>query len=274
MRIIALLATYNEERFIAAHLEHLFAQGVDVHLTDNDSTDRTVEIASAYLGRGLLAIETHKRDGTFNLHAQLERKQDAAMRLDADWFMHLDTDEFRVSPVRGQTLRDAFAEADAAGFNAVNFMEFTFVPTREHPDHDHARFLETMRWYYPFSPRFPNRLNAWKKQAGPVDLVTYGGHRVLFPGLKMFPRPLVMKHYLYLGAEHAIRKYVNMKFNRKMLELGWSGWRATLTPEMIAFPCERDLRTYVSDDAMDASNPRARHLMEESWARHLEKNHG
>ena len=37
------------------------------------------------------------------------------------------------------------------GYNAVDFLEFTFVPTREHPDHDHPRYQETMRGTTPFS---------------------------------------------------------------------------------------------------------------------------
>jgi cellulose synthase/poly-beta-1,6-N-acetylglucosamine synthase-like glycosyltransferase len=45
MRVIAILATYNEERFIANCLEHLFRQGVEVYLMDNDSEDETVAIA-------------------------------------------------------------------------------------------------------------------------------------------------------------------------------------------------------------------------------------
>ncbi|HMB42789.1 MAG TPA: glycosyltransferase family A protein, partial [Luteimonas sp.] len=44
-RVIAVLAVRNEERFLAACLENLFRQGVQVYLCDNQSTDRTVEVA-------------------------------------------------------------------------------------------------------------------------------------------------------------------------------------------------------------------------------------
>src|SRR4029079_8936485 len=53
MRALALIAAYNEERFIGGCLEHLFSQGVEAYLCDNDSTDRTVAIAERYLGAGL-----------------------------------------------------------------------------------------------------------------------------------------------------------------------------------------------------------------------------
>ena len=55
MRVVAILATYNEERFIAPCLENLFRQGIQAYLIDNDSRDQTVAIARRYLGRGRAA---------------------------------------------------------------------------------------------------------------------------------------------------------------------------------------------------------------------------
>ena len=43
-------------------MEHFAAQGVETHLLDNDSTDRTVEIAEGYLGQGLIGIESFPRE--------------------------------------------------------------------------------------------------------------------------------------------------------------------------------------------------------------------
>jgi glycosyltransferase involved in cell wall biosynthesis len=119
MRVIALLATFNEERFIAGCIQHLFKQGVQVYLIDNSSTDHTVAIANRYLNRGLIGIETLPRTGLFNLRAMLNRKEELAAELDADWFMHVDTDEIRVPPRSNRTLAQAFAEVDAHGYNSV-----------------------------------------------------------------------------------------------------------------------------------------------------------
>src|SRR5207253_1721087 len=141
MRAVALLATYNEERFVGGCLKHLIGQGLDVYLLDNDSTDGTVGIAEQHLGRGLIAIERLSRsDGVFSLRAQLERKQELAATLAADWLLHLDADEIRLPPPGFATLAEAFADADRLGYNAINFLEFTFVPTREAPAHDHPQF--------------------------------------------------------------------------------------------------------------------------------------
>ena len=128
MRAIALLATYNEERFISGCIEHLYGQGAQIFMMDNSSTDNTVAIAERYVGRGILGIETYPRRDNFNLAAVLRRKEELAATLDADWFMHVDADEIRLaSRTAGHTLAEAFTEVEKQGYNAVNFQEFTFV---------------------------------------------------------------------------------------------------------------------------------------------------
>jgi glycosyltransferase involved in cell wall biosynthesis len=269
--VVAILATYNEERFIAGCLEQLIGQGVRVYLMDNCSTDRTVEIAERYLGCGLIDIETFSRaEGVYKWRSILERKEQLAATLEADWLMHVDADEIRLPPRSDRTLAQAFAEAEAQGYNAVNFLEFAFVPTREAPYHDHPRFQQTMRWYYPFLPAFPHRLNAWKRQPQRVELAWSGGHKVRFPGLRMYPESFKMRHYLFLDVAHAIRKYAGRSYDAAEVQKGWHGWRPRLVPEKIELPSRKELRLYTSDDELDPSHPRTRHVAEE-WASPREK---
>ena len=170
MKIVAILASYNEQRFIGACLDHYLQQGIHVYLLDNDSTDNTLEIAKQYLGRNLIGIERIPRNGLYQWQKILMRKEELADEIEADWLMHADPDEIRGAPNSRQTLAEAIAEIDKKGYNAVNFMEYTFLPVRESNDHDNAEFQKTMRWYYPFAQRHPHRLNAWKNRtgAGPV----------------------------------------------------------------------------------------------------------
>jgi glycosyltransferase involved in cell wall biosynthesis len=259
VRAIALLATYNEERFIGACLEHLVSHGLSVYLIDNESIDRTREIAATYLGRGLLGIEELPRDGVYRWGAILRRKEELATELEADWFVHVDADEFRLPPPRFATLAEALIAAGEAGFNAVDFQEFTFVPTREHPDHDHDRFLETMRWYYAFSPRPHNQVNAWRRQPDRVDLASGAGHSVDFLGLEVFPEPFAMRHYLFLSVEHAVRKYAERTYDDDELAQGWHAARARLRPESIVLLPMTELRDYRTDASLDASEARTRH---------------
>ena len=72
-----------------------------------------------------------------------------------------------------------------------------------------------------------------------------------------------MRHYLFLSIQHAIRKYVDVRFDRAEVESGWFGWRTKLKPEMIKLPSEAELRPYISDDELDPSNPRTKHYMED-----------
>lgn len=261
MRVLAILATYNEERFIAGCLEHLFAHGVEAYLIDNQSTDGTVAAASRYLGAGLRGIETFPRDGIYRWRRILRRKEELASELAADWFLHLDADEVPLPPRSSQTLAEGLAEADSSGCNAVEFSEFTFVPTREAPDHDRPDFRRTMRWYYPFAPTDLHLVRAWKRQDVPVDLATTGGHVVRFPGWRLYPKRFRLRHYIFLSREQVARKYVGKVYDPEELRDGWHGWRATLAAEDVRLPSKAELRTALHDDDLDASSPRTTHWL-------------
>ena len=252
MRVVALLATYNEERFVGDCIEHLSHHGVETYLIDNESTDATVAVAERF---DLAGCETAPRTGVYAWRPLLERKEALAATLDADWFMHLDADEIRLSPRAGVTLAEAISEVDTLGYNAVNFQELTFVPTSEAPDHDHPRFQQTMRHYYAYSPGRPDRLNAWKRQDTPVELAASGGHQVSFPGLNAYSQAFPMRHYLYLSAAHAVSKYVERVYDPGEVESGWHRRRAALRAEDVTLLPQADLRETHSDDDLDASDP-------------------
>lgn len=266
-RVVALLATYNEERFIRNCLEHLIGQGVKVYLIDNGSTDDTPRIAHEYLGRGLIGMGSFPREGgVYQWQEILERKEELSRSLDAEWFIHVDADEILLPPRPKQTLSEALAEAQEAGYNAVDFREFVFVPTRESPDHDHPNYQKTMRWYYSFQPvPRPRLMRAWRRQEGPIGLGSRGGHRLDFPGMKLYPEKFRMKHYLFLSVPHLLSKYGNRGFRKEELERGWHGWRARLDERKIILPSERELKTCGPDGALDFSNPRTQHITAE-WA--------
>jgi len=272
-RVVALLATYNEERFVAGCVEHLIGQGVEVYLIDNGSTDGTITEASPYLGRGLIAIEPLARGREFSLTSILRRKEALAATIDADWFIHHDADEIRTAPRPEIPLRDALAEVDAAGYNAVNFLEFVFVPTAEAPDHDHRRFRETMRHYYLFLPRFPHRLNAWKRQPEPVELAWSAGHEVRFRGLVRYPTSFCMRHYMFLSADHARRKYGGRIRTAAEEERGWGGWRCAVAQAASAqgprLPRQAELREYAGGESLDCSDTLTVHPWGEEWARRV-----
>ena len=261
LRILAILASFNEERFIGGCLEHLIANGVEAYLCDNQSTDGTVEIARRYLGAGLRAIEEIPRDGTYRWRGILGRKEELAAQLEADWFLHLDPDEVPLPPRPGQTLAEAFAEVEASVHNAVELAELTFVPTRESPDHDHADFRRTMRWYYRFAPQPLHLVRGWRRQPRRVDLASSGGHAVSFPDRRISPLLFRLCHYLFLSREHALRKYAARRYDPEEVSQGWHGWRARLAPGQIRLPRQAELRLTTSEADLDLSSPRTEHCL-------------
>ena len=265
-RVVAIIAARNEERFISGCIEHLAAQGVQVYLLDHGSTDATREIASSWFGRGLIGMEALPFDSVFNLKEQLRRKAEIAATLDADWFMHMDADEIRLSPQPDMTLAEALAAAEDAGYNAVNFQEFTFVPTREAPDHDHPEYLKTMRWYYPFLPSCPWHVKAWRRQPCRVDLGP-GGHRPTLPGMRLCPVSFPMKHYQFLSIAQARKKYGPRRYDEARMAAARGNpralWRTRLQLDSFPLPAAADLREARDDSELDASRPRKRHYLEE-----------
>lgn len=156
------------------------------------------------------------------------------------------------------TLGEAIEKADQPGYNCINFQEFTFLPTQESPEHDHPAFVDTMRWYYPFLPGFPHRLNAWKRQDKPVDLASGGGHRMAFDGLRMHPVSFP-KHYIFLSPGHALEKYGERRHDPAALKRQWHQWRDHFTLDKIQLPSETVLRAYGADGKLDATNPHTSH---------------
>ncbi len=261
LNVIAIINSYNEELLIRKCMEHLIAQGVNFYIIDNESTDRTLEIAHEYEGRGLVGVEIVPRYNQYDFEPILRRKEELTLELDADWFMHVDADEFRFAPPPYETLKEAFVAVEDAGFNAIEFMEYTFVATQEHPEHSPEDFLETMLWYYPFQPFRPHRMNAWKRCGMPIEMVRFGGHQVNFPGRKVFPEYFILKHYTYISHAHAIEKFRKLK--PRQGENEFHGFRHHIIESDIVLPSETELYKFTSDAELIADNPRKTRFVED-----------
>lgn len=281
MRIVAIVTTYNESRYVRACLEHYRKNDVEVYILDNESTDETRDIINEYLNENVIALEVIPRRGYKDWKSMLCHKELIADKVKADWFMHADIDEIRLSFDSKYSLAQAVELVDKEGYNAINFLEYTFVPTLESPDHDHADFMQTMEWYYPFLQRYPHRVNLWKRQSKhwpglkakikdiyknrrlitpSVNLHSTGGHQVKFPDLKMYPVDFKMRHYPLVSRDHAIQKYVRIR-NSPKAPAGYHGWRGNIAEDNLILPSQSQLRKYTGDDQLDPSNPLTEHLI-------------
>ncbi len=265
MRIIAILASFNEARFIQHAIRHLAQQGVESYLLDNESTDGTLDLARQLQGQGLMGWEVLPRNGVYAWSEILAAKERVASQQSADWFLHQDCDEFRLPPEGYPTLMEALQVVDHEGYNAVHFDEYTFQPVLEAPDHDHDRFLQTMRWFYPFAPFPLHRLNAWKASVGAVNLQGSGGHQVAFPGRLIAPLSFRMRHYMMLSHRQAITKY-RLVYDQKSVDIGWFGWRSRSPRGPLVLPPARALMDYTCDaDLKPVGSPLKQHILGELW---------
>jgi len=268
MRVVALMTVRNEEQYLERCIKHLVGQGIEICLIDNDSTDRTREIAEAYLGKGVQRVERIPYEGAFELARILRNEERLAREIPADWFMHHDADEIREPPIGHSSLVDAVADADRQGYNAINFDEYVFVPTREDDGFEGTDFVSAMRHYYFFEPKPLRRVNLWKNSSQPIDLVSSGGHSVAFRGRKVFPRNFVMRHYIILSRQHAIRKFGDRKYPQHELARGWHRARAVFSEIGLRFPHRSEMISLDDNPHWNNRHPKTAHLIfvdQRSW---------
>lgn len=223
-RVVAVMPAFNEADIILHALRHLIAQGVEVYVLDNHSTDGTGDLARTLLGKGVIAVETYppENSGALEWHALLQRVEALSETLDANWIMFHDADELRESFDPRLSLREALYQVDRAGYNAVNHAVLNFAPTDDEytPDKDpkdHFRYRE------PLTQRdYSVQIKIWKR--GPVNLTGSGGHSAVIADRRVYPFRFLMRHYPIRGQQHGERKIFRERQPRVKTEERARGW--------------------------------------------------
>lgn len=231
LRALAIVPAYNEADVIEHAVADLIANGIDVHLLDNCSSDDTVARVSRFLGHGLVRIERFpdeagyaQRNGReFVLRDQLRRFEQIAAEGDYDWYLVCDADEFRESPWPDTTLAEGLALVDAAGYSAVNFELFNFRPTDDSFEagtdvRDHLTRYEPCEWFD------RGQIKAWRRTQAAVDLSDLFGVGAMFPGRRVFPVPFILRHYPIRGETHGRRKVLRDRLPRFAADERAGGW--------------------------------------------------
>ena len=156
MKMVALLTVRNQELCLERCLEHSFFQGIETCFIDDNSTDKSREVAERFLKRGVFRLERQPYLGYYDHVGLLSLKENLADNINADWFIHHDTDEIMEAPSPFASLRAGIESADAAGFEAINFDEFVFVPTANTENYEGTDYVEKIQYFYFFEPG-PNR---------------------------------------------------------------------------------------------------------------------
>jgi len=225
--VVAIMAVYNESDVIVRSIKKLLAQGIDVYIIDNWSTDGTYEVVADTFGSELAGLERFPEAGpieNFDLHSLLKRKEEIAKALRADWFIHCDADEIRYSPWHGVSLRDAIYRVDQEGYNAINHTVVEFHPTDNGfgRDADFEKYFQ----YFSFGAQQADfvRVNAWKNSGQLVSLAATGGHQIIFEGRSIYPYKFLIKHYPVRSQEHGARKVFLERRGRYLPAAKARGW--------------------------------------------------
>ena len=259
MRVAALLTVRNEELYLARCLEHLMSQGIETCLIDNDSTDRTLEIARKFLGRGVFRIEHLPFRGYFDLQNCLQNNERLANEINADWFILHDADEIRQAPNPYKTLLEGIEDVDSQGYNAINFDEFLFLPTSMDESFENRDYVKEMKYYYFLEPRPLRHVKAWKKSNNPIDLTKSAGHKVNFEGIKIFPIPFILRHYIGLSRQYLEAKYGKRIYSPEEVARGWHKGRVRFKPELLKLPNTERLKKISDNNIWDKSDPWKKH---------------
>lgn len=224
--VIAIIAAYNEEDIIGRVLDHLIGQGISAYLLDDGSTDKTVQEAERFLGRGLLAVEKlsppEGDGGCFELERIMRRKQSLGEELQADWFINHDADELRESPWPHLNLCQAIQLVDRLGWNAIDFAVLNFPPTSGGAEAGRAR--EAIEYCEPGADFDRLQIRCWKNTGAAVDLVSSAGHEARFADRRVFPIRFVLRHYPIRSQAHGNRKVYEERiprFDPRERSRGW-----------------------------------------------------
>jgi len=208
-KVIAIMTAFNEADIIQSSIKNLIDQKIDVYLIDNWSTDETYELAKKFKDDGLIGIERFPKDGPSDYYtwgAMLSRVEKLTQELDANWFIHHDSDEVRMSPWHNVNLKNAIYAVDKAGFNAIDHSVIDFHPTDDNfqPGSNFQEYLK----YFEFGKRrgLFVQIKAWKNLDIPIFLSNSGGHEASFKGRKVFPYKFLLKHYPIRSQSHGEKK--------------------------------------------------------------------
>jgi glycosyltransferase involved in cell wall biosynthesis len=187
----------DEEDIIATFVLFYLDLGFDaVHVVDNGSTDRTVEVVRKIIAAGLpVTLQVDNRLG-YERHLT-EWFHAAGERLTSRWLFFLDCDEFILLPQHARTWLDALPPE----VNHLTIRQRELYPAPE----DAGHFLLSRRMELAFNDTTKDVVRFHP------DARVYGGkHRIDIPN----PRPLCVtdafiRHYKYRNASQARQKEQN-----------------------------------------------------------------
>lgn len=219
-RCLAFVPVYNEGDIIFDTVTHLLAQGLDVHVIDNWSTDGSFELVNdmAQSNPGL-SIERFPEVGTdeWKWFEILARMETLSTQLNYEWFLHIDADERPEGFNPAISLAGNIALADKAGYEVIDFTLADSRPTMNHG------LIEIDHWEFATRPGAKNLQRAWKNNGVRPEFKNSGGH-VVSSHSKIFPINFLLNHLPLRSPEQARKKVFEDRISRFQKEKSERGW--------------------------------------------------
>ncbi len=227
-RPLAIMSCFNEDDVLDEVIEHWIAQGCDLHIFDNWSTDRTWSILEAASMRfdSRVVIERFPREdpGHGSWRDILAHKEDIAFCHKGRWIIHTDADEIRQSPFASLNLADALHIVELAGWNRINFTVLNHRPVNGEPYLPGSLAGALPYFEFGTKPGHFIQKKAWLQGAVKVCLADSGGHLAEFADARDCPYHFMLHHYPLRSEEHGRRKINRERFSRWSAQELASGW--------------------------------------------------
>lgn len=226
-KVLTMIQMYNEKDIVEKLIEYLLSQKLDILIIDNWSDDGTFELLEKmqYKNPDRIILKRFPEEGKsdqFDLYKILEYKERLSKELSYDWFIHYDSDEYRISPWKDVTLRDAIYYIDKLGYNMI---ENTVIDFKLVDENSNNIFMTDGYFDFGHRPTHFIQYKTWKKSKY-VDIKSSGGHDIRIKNPKSFPLKILNRHYPYRSMEQAMKKVFKdrkPRMEQGKKEHGWHG---------------------------------------------------
>jgi glycosyltransferase involved in cell wall biosynthesis len=202
---------YNEELMIPFFIKHYRTMFPECRIVvyDNQSTDRTVEIAKSY-NCEVIQYDTNNK---FSDRKNLEIKNNCWKDSKTSWNIVCDADEL------GCITREQLEFESGLGTSAIKFTGWNMVNMSEDPNNTSIDTLQ----YGEYTHYYDKTIAFDKSKISEINF-SPGCHEALPQGdVKYSPNQYNLLHYKFIGEEYVVNRYrlLRSRLSEDNIKMGW-----------------------------------------------------